>query len=847
MRRTAFLVATWLLLLLAPACGTPRPAPEAVTITFACRDYQRDWYQELAEAFHKAHPGVVVQLVSIDEILGQTTTGGVATASSDDIVQVAHAADTMVQFYGMLGDRPQDFLLDLADLAAHDSEFLREDFYPAALALFERGDQLWGLPFEVETLLLYYHPKLFDEAGVPYPEAGWTWDDLLDAAARLTIRDGDVVQQYGYVDQWASYTLPLIAHQAAGPLIVEEHEVTQARLDDPRVAEAVQRYADLATQYQVMPDPARMDHAALQQVVQNESPAMWTGFTYEWDNFQHCCDARAVPLPGSGQPAAYISGNGYMISAGTAHPREAWRWIEFLTRQPPYRYSRGSHARKSVADSSGQWNEMDPGLAAAFQYNLEHAVYYPGLVRRGLNQAFEAALQGDPVQAALAAAQAEANEALARLEAEPAEPTEEFEVAEIEPTPTPGGTLIRFYVPRAFGTDWSVYRTLVDRFREQHPGISVQVEAGPELPLAELVASADCLVGRASLVYEGTTGSLLSLDPAMDPDPGFDREVFYPHYLREVEVDGMLWGLPLETDASLLYYNRFLFDRADAPYPAAGWTPQELIEQATALTDTSVPEPIYGFSPRDGAYADAPSYVAWLGGQLFDAAGRPAFDDPTVVEALGAYADLIRNASPPQVQERKGDRWAGYVQTIGGHPGQVSSGRIAMWVDTVAAHRGAPELPFEVGIAPLPAGAAPLERPSTRALFISAGTPYAEACWAWIAFLSGQPEAVQWLPVRRDVAESRAGWGDATGETVDAWQSVLGREEAAPPPSRYARALYWLDEALAQVLAGASPFEALAQAQGKASAFADCLAGSAEAPDAWRACAQQADPEVALP
>jgi hypothetical protein len=170
-----------------------------------------------------------------------------------------------------------------------------------------------------------------------------------------------------------------------------------------------------------------------------------------------------------------------------------------------------------------------------------------------------------------------------------------------------------------------------------------------------------------------------------------------------------------------------------------------------------------------------------------------------------------------------------------------------MWVDRLAYHRGAPALDFGIGVAPLPAGAAPLEQPSLRALFISAETADPEVCWAWMAFLSAQPEAVQWLPVRRDVVTSDAWWGDATIEVVDAWKSVLDRERMPSAPQRYARALYWFDQAVEDVLAGVSPANALAAAQTKAVAFADCLDGKEDTPDAWVVCAQQADPDLVLP
>jgi len=833
-----------LLALLLAACTTPTPTPqtETITISFACKDYQRDRYRDLAQEFHKLHPAITVTFVSVDEVTGNAP----GTVSTDDVYKIAAATDTFVDSSYILDwATPQNIVLDLTDLAEQDDKFTQDDFYPGPLALFQSDGKLWGLPFSADTLLLFYNPKLFDAAGVPYPQIGWSWDDFLEAASRLTIREGDTVKQYGYMDPWPFYSLPSFAHQKAGPLVDYDREPPLARLDAPGVAEAVQWYADLILVHGVMPNPATMDSTTLQTFPYEQSPAMWVGGSYERDNFEHLYDAGVVPFPEDGEAATTVSADGYFVSAGTAHPEAAWRWIEFLSRQPPDRYASGTPARKSVAEETGYWKKLGDETATVYQYALEHAVNYPGGVNWGLSSAFEMVLQGDPVDAALTEVQAKVNERLAEAAAEAQRPPEKFTVATPFPTPAPGGILIRFLAP--YGADMTAYRDLASRFHQAHPEIAVEVSSSGSGYLAEQAAAADCFI-RYDLLPEDPD-VLLALDPLIANDETFGLDAFAPAFLKPSLADGVLWGLPLETDAWLLYYNRDLFDAAGSPHPAADWTPQQFIEQAIALTDVSVSEPIYGFYPRDGAYANAPDYVAWLGGQLFDADGRPTFDDPTVVEALIRYADLITKATPPSATERGDSRWP-YPTRWGGHPGPVGLGRVAMWIDFSDNHRGAPPLDFEVGVAPLPIGASPLTTFSTRALFISAQTPHPDACWDWISFLSAQPEAVSWLPVRRDIAASDA-WREQAGvETANAWLTILDRGKTiqrswALSAANYA--LYWFDEAFADVLAGARPAAALPEAQVKAAAFADCIAVSEVTEEVYRTCARQVDPNVVLP
>ena len=60
------------------------------------------------------------------------------------------------------------------------------DFYPEVIAAFTRDGQLVGIPQNVSSLVIYYNQRLFDQAGIPYPTDGWTWDDFLQAARALT-------------------------------------------------------------------------------------------------------------------------------------------------------------------------------------------------------------------------------------------------------------------------------------------------------------------------------------------------------------------------------------------------------------------------------------------------------------------------------------------------------------------------------------------------------------------------------------------------------------------------------------------------------------------------------------
>jgi multiple sugar transport system substrate-binding protein len=90
----------------------------------------------------------------------------------------------------------------LTELSGVVSDDLRNDVAAGAWQTVTDGDgNVWGVPFLWESLIVLYNRDLFAEAGVVAPtiENPWTWDQMRDAAAQLTIdRNGDgTIDQYG--------------------------------------------------------------------------------------------------------------------------------------------------------------------------------------------------------------------------------------------------------------------------------------------------------------------------------------------------------------------------------------------------------------------------------------------------------------------------------------------------------------------------------------------------------------------------------------------------------------------------------------------------------------------------
>jgi multiple sugar transport system substrate-binding protein len=95
-------------------------------------------------------------------------------------------------------------------ITIHEDEYYQSNF--DAFRYQKPGEQekkLYGMPFQFGTVALFYNKRLFDRAGVKYPDETWTWKEYREVAKALTRDlDGDNV-----TDVWGTN---IVAHPERG-------------------------------------------------------------------------------------------------------------------------------------------------------------------------------------------------------------------------------------------------------------------------------------------------------------------------------------------------------------------------------------------------------------------------------------------------------------------------------------------------------------------------------------------------------------------------------------------------------------------------------------------------------
>src|ERR1700737_1151831 len=141
-------------------------------------------------------------------------------------------------FYVELGDAAgfmqKHVLLDLRSEMAKTGTNA-SDFSSGVLAAFKTGDAIYGIPKDSNTLALFYNKDMFTAAGVATPTKDWTWQDLTDAAKKLT-KPG----QWGLIPNADSARWAPFVYQNGGQVLNSGN--TKSMLLDPATVEATKYY-----------------------------------------------------------------------------------------------------------------------------------------------------------------------------------------------------------------------------------------------------------------------------------------------------------------------------------------------------------------------------------------------------------------------------------------------------------------------------------------------------------------------------------------------------------------------------------------------------------------------------
>ena len=284
-------------------------------------------YEALIAGFERAEPDVTVNLIVAsdrEDLIARLSTS-FAGGTPPDLFLLNY------RFYGQFAARgvlePLQGYLDASNV------FQEGDFYPQAMEAFKFDGRQTCMPQNISSLVVYYNKKLFSQAGIDEPAAGWTWDDMREAAHSLT-KD---LNRDGEIDQWGVGVEPTIIRLApfvwsnGGDVVDNAQNPTRLTLDTPRALEAMEDFFGLRQVDLVTPGEEEVESEDLETRFQNGTLAMLLESRRATPTFRTITDFDwdVAPLPRHNQPAGILHSDAYCMTRASKNKGAAWRFVEF--------------------------------------------------------------------------------------------------------------------------------------------------------------------------------------------------------------------------------------------------------------------------------------------------------------------------------------------------------------------------------------------------------------------------------------------------------------------------------------------------------------------------------------
>lgn len=250
-------------------------------------------------------------------------------------------------------------------------------------------------------------------------------------------------------------------------------------------------------------------------------------------------------------------------------------------------------------------------------------------------------------------------------------------------------------------------------------------------------------------------GYFASLNEHVSKDKG-STDDFVPAALGSVKKGDNLYGLPIVTETTVLYYRKDILEKAGLQPPK---TLDELKEQAKKLNDPK--NGLYGFvsrGKRSPAVTQFSSYLYANGGD-FMKDGKATLNTPEAIKAFEYYGSLLKNYGPPGTLNMS---WPEAMAVF-------TQGKAVFYTDASALYTNATDpskssVADKVGFAPFPAGPGgnKVAAPPAWALGIGANTEKEDAAWQF----------VQWATSKDIVLKLQS--NGITGALTSVWESPEG-------------------------------------------------------------------------
>lgn len=309
--------------LVACAACAPGPPSGVTTVTF--------WHgmesgvnnrilEEKIAAFGAAHPGIRIdaQVYGAADQLGPKLDAAVAGRTPPDLLWWAPAFFPKYAEAGVLRE--------VDDFIAHDASFDANDVYPFLWDMSRYRGKRYVTPFSANNLAVYYNKRLFAEAGIE--RVPQTWDELRDAARRLTRGSVHGLEVPMGTAEWTVWTWQCFLWQAGGEVV--DADGRPAFASEAGIA-ALDFWRSLLREGSASPSETDAGYKTDSFLAGRVAMTINGPWNYPLLREQRAVDVGAFPLPRRDRAATNVGGEALFLFRSTpARERSAWEFMKYV-------------------------------------------------------------------------------------------------------------------------------------------------------------------------------------------------------------------------------------------------------------------------------------------------------------------------------------------------------------------------------------------------------------------------------------------------------------------------------------------------------------------------------------
>jgi len=350
--------------------------------------------QQIAKKFEEKNPGVKVQVEAYGDGFDQKLAASFGAKNPPDVMYMWN----FPSYYKSL--EPLD------ELAKKDPDVKLDDFYQGLFNYSSIDGKLYGMPAGFTTRVIYYNKKLFDKANIPYPKDGWTWDEFVDTAKKLTDASN---KQYGFAlrPEPDTYDLQGFIWSNGSSFVSEDGKQIKGHMNSPETIEVMKSFQSMLKDKTAVLVGGKNQQSG-DDIFKAGKLAMWESGIWPLEGFKDAkIDFGTVEPPAfKGKPVKGLVGTSAVsIAKDAKHKELAWEFVKFYS-SPEAIKMRTSDLPVRISVVKELKKEEDANIKP-FYTMLEHSTNTPAFllnpkwdeVNRNLSAAINAIMLGqDPEQ-----------------------------------------------------------------------------------------------------------------------------------------------------------------------------------------------------------------------------------------------------------------------------------------------------------------------------------------------------------------------------------------------------------------------------------------------------------------